>query len=115
MREFFKGWRRKAGCGLLVMAIALTGFWVRGIVEPKCVKFQVGQRLHWLTTNDGRLIWMSADKVEGMSLLDEENTRTVLPNEHERIVFFQTPILFLTLLSAYQIHWKPRPKLSAAR
>ena len=108
MREFFGGWRRKAGCGLLVMAIALAGFWVRGMVEPKSVKFQVGQRLHWLTTIDGRLIWVSADKVEGLSLLDEENTRSVLPNTHERIVFFRTPVLFLTLLSAYLILWKPR-------
>ena len=31
MREFFKGWRRKAGCGFLVLACTLAGAWVRGV------------------------------------------------------------------------------------
>lgn len=29
MREFFKGWRRKLGCGLLMMACALMVMWLR--------------------------------------------------------------------------------------
>lgn len=29
MGEFFHGWRRKVGCILLVMALALTGAWIR--------------------------------------------------------------------------------------
>lgn len=29
MREFFKGWRRNAGYGLLVVACAMTGMWMR--------------------------------------------------------------------------------------
>ncbi|HEY4258843.1 MAG TPA: hypothetical protein VGM98_01730 [Schlesneria sp.] len=28
MREFFRGWRRKAGCVTLVVAMALTGIWI---------------------------------------------------------------------------------------
>ena len=30
MREFFHGWRRKAGCVLLVLACTLMGMWIRG-------------------------------------------------------------------------------------
>src|SRR4051812_38779047 len=29
MREFFRGWRRKAGCVTLVMAFACFGGWIR--------------------------------------------------------------------------------------
>src|SRR5947207_3346008 len=29
MREFFNGWRRKAGCVLLVMALSIACGWVR--------------------------------------------------------------------------------------
>jgi hypothetical protein len=108
MREFFRGWRRKAGVVSLVMALALAGIWVRGLVAPKSVKFQIGQRIHWLTTNTGRLIWESADKVNGMGLLEEESSMTTLPNEGRRIIRLQSPVLFLGLLSAYLILWRPR-------
>ena len=30
MREFFHGWRRKAGCVTLMMACAVMGLWIRG-------------------------------------------------------------------------------------
>jgi hypothetical protein len=110
MREFFKGWRRKAGCVALVMAVALAGIWVRGLVAPKSVKIQVGHRIHWLTTIDGRLIWESADKVHGMGLLEEESSLTALPNKRRRIINLRTTILPMTLLSAYLILWKPRTK-----
>ena len=110
MREFFRGWRRKAGCVTLVMAVALACLWVRGVVAPKSVKFQVGHRIHCLTTINGRLIWESADKVHGMSLLEEESNLTVLPNERRGIIQLRTTILPMTLLSAYLILWKPRPK-----
>jgi len=29
MKEFFKGWRRKVGCVTLLMALFLTGMWIR--------------------------------------------------------------------------------------
>ena len=32
MREFFKGWRRKAGCVTLVMACMLMAGWVRSLI-----------------------------------------------------------------------------------
>lgn len=32
MRQFFHGWRRKAGCVVLVLACALMGAWIRSLV-----------------------------------------------------------------------------------
>src|SRR5262249_54008008 len=31
MREFFRGWRRKAGCVVLAWACAFMGWWVRSV------------------------------------------------------------------------------------
>lgn len=97
-------WRRKTGCVLLGMALVLGGVWAQGIIQPKSVKFQFGHRNHWLTTNNGKLIWVSADKIEGQGLLDEE--REMIPavstpnNELKRTFDLQWPVLFLPFLSA---------------
>ena len=117
MREFFKGWRRKAGCFTLVIAFALACLWVRGVVAPKSVMFQIGQRNHWIETNNGRLVWGAADIVEG--LLEDQRDMTKFVNENyappkegERRIFLHWPVLCLTLLSAYLILWKPRKSKS---
>src|SRR5258708_39591168 len=99
MRTFFHGWRRKAGCVLLTTSIGLTAVWARGHIDPKSISFQIGERKHSLTTNTGRLVWASWDKVEGLSLLEEH--RGSLPNDRERVIYFQNLVLPLTLLSAY--------------
>lgn len=43
MREFFKGWRRKAGCALLMMAIASCSEWVRSFDAVDGVLFCIGE------------------------------------------------------------------------
>lgn len=42
MQEFFRGWRRRAGCFTLVMSCALTAGWVRSIAKFDFVN-QVGE------------------------------------------------------------------------
>ena len=37
MREFFKGWRRKAGCVALVVACAFTSLWVRSLSDGEII------------------------------------------------------------------------------
>lgn len=44
MFEFFEGWRRRIGCGLLVMACVLTGGWVRSQVVFDWIIVQLGTR-----------------------------------------------------------------------
>ncbi|MBS0201253.1 MAG: hypothetical protein JSS49_00030 [Planctomycetes bacterium] len=40
MREFFKGWRRKVGCLLLVMACVLMGMWIKGKFNREMMEFR---------------------------------------------------------------------------
>ena len=44
MREFFRGWRRKAGCISLVMALALMGVWIRSLSVMDLAIIAFGQR-----------------------------------------------------------------------
>jgi len=51
MGEFFNGWRRKAGCFLLVMAALLTGAWIRSFVVQDTVlirNYCVGSDRGWI-------------------------------------------------------------------
>ena len=40
MREFFKGWRRKAGCVTLVMVLLLTSAWIRSYVAGDVLRVE---------------------------------------------------------------------------
>ncbi len=113
MSGFFRSWQHKAGCCTLVLALLLTAVWIRGMIEPKSVDFQIGKRKHILTTNTGRCIWMSYDKIEGQSLLDEQRVMTPFlpdtpPDQIIRSVDFLRPVVCLTLISAFLILWKTR-------
>jgi hypothetical protein len=44
MREFFKGWRRKAGTVLLLMAVAFTAVWVRSRSISDVLLVPIGTR-----------------------------------------------------------------------
>ena len=39
MRDFFHGWRRKAGCVLLVVALVITLSWIRSLRSHESVGF----------------------------------------------------------------------------
>ncbi len=41
MREFFHGWRRKAGCVTLVMACVIMGVWVRGQLAWESMEWRI--------------------------------------------------------------------------
>jgi len=68
MREFFKGWRRKAGSMTLVMALALAGMWARSRVHEDTFRLRTSRstdltvefagsavkvRFQWETSNNG--------------------------------------------------------------
>jgi len=64
MFDFFHGWRRKAGCVLLVMAFAFTILWMRSMVVHDVVRLGEYNDCHyWVTSDDGELyVGMAAHK-----------------------------------------------------
>ena len=63
MREFFKGWRRKVGCGLLVMACVIFGAWMRsGSVEDTFFINMSETQSHVVWLADSGLWWVSSKR-----------------------------------------------------
>jgi len=60
MREFFKGWRRKAGCILLVLACVLSGGWIRSLSSRSEVVIVLkNHHVHHFETSVDGLVWRS--------------------------------------------------------
>jgi hypothetical protein len=58
MREFFRGWRRKAGCVTLTIALALTGVWVRSSArEDLWILIKGDASVGVVISKDGSLTW----------------------------------------------------------
>ena len=120
MKQFFHGWRRKAGGVTLVMALALTGLWIRTFVVADFIQlehlafgtarggiywayFQSKQNWDWETTPESTL----HSSFGNMSLA--EILRNELSSEIRcGYALYWWFVLPLTLLSAYMILWKPR-------
>ena len=109
MRDFFHGWRRKAGCGALVLALVFTAGWIRSLViKNEEWSFTVAGHQHLVFFNGGVLDWRSCAidhaPTKGWVMLgiDRYATRLLFP-----YIIIPVP---LTLLSTYLILWKPRPK-----
>lgn len=62
MRQFFCGWRRKAGVVTLLLACLLAGLWIRTMVVVDRFSFSIGHRAHILSSDRGGLWWMSLDQ-----------------------------------------------------
>ena len=57
MREFFHGWRRKAGVISLVMACLLMAAWVRSLSIHDHFELPIGTSLHYLLSRPSGLAW----------------------------------------------------------
>lgn len=68
MRDFFSGWRRKAGCAALVMACGLTGLWIHSRTTRSETMVPVGSRLNILYGFEGHIYWVGYDAGNGMPL-----------------------------------------------
>ena len=71
MREFFKGWRRKLGCALLLMATAAASGWCRSLsVQDRFKHVSVknnpvgDMRIRQLTSESGILCWEAFEHFE---------------------------------------------------
>ena len=123
MRDLFKSWRRKAGCGLLIAAILQTTLWMRSYAFNDSV---------WITTVGeigsarGGVYWSRALASEpcgwgtqGDSMLQRDFGNASLAeclksegNEDSGYLMYWQTVLPLTVASADLILWKPRKKLS---
>ena len=100
MREFFHGWRRKAGCGLLLVSLVFMAAWMRSLVVSDHIE-ALGV---FAVSNKGGFVIgpRDSDATFWNSLPISENPEVDLP-----IPFFIITIP-LASLSAYLILWKPR-------
>lgn len=57
MREFFRGWRRKAGCVTLVMACVMAGMWVRGFYMNDCFGIRSDEWHDLISLSSKGLTW----------------------------------------------------------
>jgi hypothetical protein len=106
--EFFTGWRRKAGCVTLAMALVLTVGWMRS---------RSYQDLLWIQSSYGNGIVYSASG--GINVAWRSGTTFTTPygrislqideGEHPGDVPYWRLVLPLTLLSAWLLLIKPRP------
>jgi hypothetical protein len=129
MSEFFKGWRRKTGCVALVMACVLMGMWVRSryLVDELSALMPLDVNNYTLMSYSDCIhmtVWKQAGltPVEGWrwksERLDAPRSVTIIDSWAVELLedglLWQIPYWFLvmplTLLSAYLILWKPRPK-----
>jgi hypothetical protein len=68
MRDFFYGWRRKAGVVTLVMACALTGAWLRSETEFHCFTLPANSWAHvTLVSERGSVRLVKMDAVHSLS------------------------------------------------
>ena len=150
MREFFHDWRRKVGCGALVLACALAGMWVRSFRNNDEINIWSGHLqvdslnsspmgLCWMTKQhlppnvpmlSGRFGWIAFQSFRNdvcdpfrWSTASEHNqwfgfnsaTATINPPDRGdltiRIIPYWSVVLLLTILSAYLLLCKPRPKV----
>jgi hypothetical protein len=129
MREFFKGWRCKAGCVVLVMAVAAMGAWIRSRAVLDHLSMPINGRNWSISSVSGVILWLSRDcatehdqswrwasvNMDQLDVTDAEllDTSRFMLNglrpKQCKITYWSITIP-LTLLSAYLILWKPRTK-----
>lgn len=126
MKDFFHGWRRKAGVVTLGLACAVMGMWVRSLRSFDAAYFMMEGRQHAVYSVNASLNW-SAWKHERDMELNKLASQAMpaydwwivaaMPggeydyNEHGRWSIPNLSIVLpLTLLSAYLLLWKPRTR-----
>ncbi|MEI8383781.1 MAG: hypothetical protein WCJ09_26945 [Planctomycetota bacterium] len=115
MREFFHGWRRKAGCVALVMVCALAGMWMRSFI----VNDQLWIGRHWFESHRGEIDWRYFSNVNPLEWRSRQIKtglagllRSYSGPSYQAIasISYWSLTVPLTILSASLILWKPRKR-----
>ena len=115
MQEFFKGWRRKAGCVALVMACVAMGMWLRSQFIEEGAGLFVGGRQYAMFSADGEL-GLSVTATQRKGLQSYWWTRELRHGYYlgwPLVIRYMELAIPLTLLSVSLILWKPRKKNEA--
>ena len=129
MGEFFKGWRRKAGCILVVMTLAVCGAWGRTLVYQDRIALAGMSRVWEILSSHERISCLEwdcdASRTTNWELVVdcpvEEWVRRPDPSRIDWHLYKRPPnwcwscpywsiVLFMTFDSACLILWKPRKR-----
>ena len=129
MSTFFCGWRRKVGCVLVVVALALIVTFARSYAVYHMAAYALGGRQFMVQSGQGYVIWSGwspHDDDPVMWTCDSFNTshnqdRGLIvrqlaisgsPNSVSWPISYWWLIAPVTLLSAYLLLWKPRKRFT---
>lgn len=74
MREFLRGWRRKAGIASLIFALVFFGLYIRSFGKLRLIQIPTGRfTSYWLSAWDSKLWWGSTLPHGEMSLPPDWN------------------------------------------
>lgn len=136
MREFFKGWRRKAAIAVLGLACVFMGMWFRSLNSADVVRFRVFRYRRTVYSIDGQMHWrwwlgmrrtfkirIGIDREKAVQEMDTAQAMNTVDNYRgnllgtistddcfrETVVPYWLALTPLTAISAYLLLSKPRP------
>jgi hypothetical protein len=123
MHAYIYGWRRKAGCTTLLLALILSCLWVRSLGYQDGVMIFGVNRCLMITSADSSMSWAVSNPDEdgfnssNVVWISRPITRDNGNDVHAtyvvgtpRFVYYSPIVVPLTLLSACLILWKPRKR-----
>lgn len=100
MSSFFHGWRRKAGCVTLVMALIVMTAWIRSLVVTDSV-------LIWTDTDTAYAVSTTPHQLHLTRMFMVGTKLGIIDDDIEWTVSCWWFAIPLTLLSACLLLWKP--------
>jgi len=130
MREFFRGWKRKAGGVTLVMACAIFVVWMRSIMITDSLWIQTGKQFHQVHSCRGFFMWETRDSTAApkwkwysypsQSWEDVGSLTTIVRVDRSggtklAVIAYWPFTVILSALSAWLLLWPPRKPPTPAR
>lgn len=107
MREFFRGWRRKIGCIILLIAFVLSVIWVRSYLADDLLTIAVGGGQHGLSSINGEFRWRAFSSTGLFPLFGQRFDESL-----DISVPYCPIVTMLIAVAAYLILWKPRKQVN---
>lgn len=107
MREFFRGWRRKVGCLILLIAFVLSVIWVRSYLADDVLTIAVSGGQHDLSSNNGEFRWRAFSSTGLFPLFGQRFDEAL-----EMTVSYCPIVAVLIAVSAFLILSTPRKRAS---
>jgi hypothetical protein len=110
MGDYFKPWRRKAGCGLLLVALVMLTAWMRSQHVSDSRAVTVGSKTYILESAHGRF------RIAEVTLLTTMNTPMMAQFRDVQRIGYLPPTVVAAVLSGILLLWpmRGRPSLLLA-